>query len=260
MEIRRVWGLPGLGGLPWPVELVEFDLVSRGLLRPAGLEWDDVPAGHCAQWPLGGAVGESSYVEGLVLPGEVLSLRPLRRADEAAWNRLRWCNQQWLEPWDPTVPPGQRLLRGGFQGWRRQLNAQARRGVNVCFGIELDGVLVGQMSIGAIQWGAALSTPLGYWVDQGVAGRGVVTLATAMAVDYLLLHCGLHRVEVNIRPENAASRRVAAKLGLRFEGVRERFLHINNEWADHESYAVTVEEVGAGLVARLEARAAPHGR
>ncbi|MCL2464192.1 MAG: GNAT family N-acetyltransferase, partial [Micrococcales bacterium] len=61
---------------------------------------------------------------------------------------------------------------------------------------------------------------------------------------------GLHRIEVNIRPENAASLRVAAKLALRDEGVRERYLHIAGQWADHRTFAVTAEEVPDGLLGR----------
>ena len=38
---------------------------------------------------------------------------------------------------------------------------------------------------------------------------------------------GLHRVEVNIRPENVASLAVVRKLGFRDEGLRARYLHIN---------------------------------
>ena len=60
----------------------------------------------------------------------------------------------------------------------------------------------------------------------------------------------LHRVEINIRPENAASIRVVEKLGFRYEGLRERYLHINGDWRDHYSYALCVDDVPEGLLAR----------
>ena len=53
---------------------------------------------------------------------------------------------------------------------------------------------------------------------------------------------GLHRVEIGVIPRNAASRRVAAKLGLREEGIAERFLQINGVWEDHVRFGITVEE------------------
>ena len=50
---------------------------------------------------------------------------------------------------------------------------------------------------------------------------------------------GLHRVEVNIRPENVASLAVVRKLGFRDEGLRARYLHINGAWRDHRTFALT---------------------
>ena len=44
-----------------------------------------------------------------------------------------------------------------------------------------------------------------------------------------------------------------AKLGFRFEGTRERFLHIDGDWRDHLIYALTAEEVPEGLLARWHA-------
>jgi len=58
----------------------------------------------------------------------------------------------------------------------------------------------------------------------------------------------LHRVELNIRPENTRSRRVAEKLGFRDEGLRLRYLHIDRGWRDHLCYALTVEEVPRGVL------------
>ena len=71
-----------------------------------------------------------------------------------------------------------------------------------------------------------------------------------MATDYCFGTLGLHRMEIIIRPENTASLRVVDKLGFRDEGYRPRFLHINGEWADHRSFALTSEEVPGGLLAR----------
>ena len=73
----------------------------------------------------------------------------------------------------------------------------------------------------------------------------------ALVVDHCFGRLGLHRIEVNIRPENAASLRVVEKLGFRDEGLRPRYLHIDGAWRDHLSFALTTEEVPDGLLARL---------
>ena len=92
----------------------------------------------------------------------------------------------------------------------------------------------------------------GYWVDSRVAGRGVIPTALALAVDHAFGPGGLHRIEVNIRPENRPSRRVVEKLGFREEAYHARYLHIDGAWRDHIGYAMTSEEVAAegGLLAR----------
>jgi ribosomal-protein-alanine N-acetyltransferase len=93
---------------------------------------------------------------------------------------------------------------------------------------------------------------VGYWVDSDVAGRGITPTALALVIDHCFTGVGLHRVEVDIRPENTASLRVVEKLGLRREGYYERFLDIDGAWRDHVAFAITIEELGgATLLSRL---------
>jgi ribosomal-protein-alanine N-acetyltransferase len=49
-------------------------------------------------------------------------------------------------------------------------------------------------------------------------------------------------MQIAIIPRNGNSRRVVEKLGVRQEGVAERYLEINGVWEDHLRYAITVEE------------------
>jgi len=131
----------------------------------------------------------------------------------------------------------------------RAMTAEARAGRIMPFVLTLHGDLVGQLTVGGITWGSLRSAHIGYWVDRAVAGRGITPTGVALASDHLFA-IGLHRVEINIRPENTASLRVVDKLGFRSEGLRPRFLHIDGDWRDHLSFALTREEVGDGLLAR----------
>ena len=108
--------------------------------------------------------------------------------------------------------------------------------------------LVGQLNVSNIVRGALRSCTVGYWIDSAVAGRGITPTALALVIDHCLTTAGLHRVEVNIRPENGASIRVVEKLGLRREGYYERYLDIGGGWRDHLSYAITAEELASGTV------------
>jgi ribosomal-protein-alanine N-acetyltransferase len=128
------------------------------------------------------------------------------------------------------------------------------------FAVTYDNRLVGQLTVANIVWGSACSATIGYWLDRALAGRGVMPTAVAMVTDHCFRVVGLHRIEINIRPENAASLRVVEKLGFRDEGVRMRLLHINGAWTDHRSFALTAEEVPGGLLTRWRAtQADDHG-
>jgi ribosomal-protein-alanine N-acetyltransferase len=94
---------------------------------------------------------------------------------------------------------------------------------------------------------------MGYWIDEGHAGRGIMPTAVAMACDHCFSALGLHRIEIAIRPENVASLRVVEKLGFTQIGIAPRYLHINGSWRDHLLFALTVEEVPEGVAARLRA-------
>jgi ribosomal-protein-alanine N-acetyltransferase len=184
-----------------------------------------------------------------VLGDGVVGLRPLRQRDNRVWREVRLRNAAWLRPWEATSPSPESEAAPTFSGMVRRLRTEAREGRTMPFVLTYDGELVGQLTVGGITWGSLRSVTVGYWIDQRMAGRGVMPTAVALATD----HCfaiGLHRVEINIRPENVASRRVVEKLGFRHEGLRPAYLHIDGDWRDHLSYALTAPEVPGGLLAR----------
>jgi ribosomal-protein-alanine N-acetyltransferase len=190
--------------------------------------------------------------------GPVL-LRPYRRRDAAQWSAVRLANEAWLTPWEPGAaglwpdlnsPAAYRLF---FRDQRRG----ARDGTAMSFAITLRQPAgghryVGHISLGSIARRAFGSAHAGYWVDSAVAGRGIMPTALALLVDHSFGPAGLHRIEVNVRPENRASRRVVEKLGFREEAYHPRYMFIDGGWRDHIGYALTVEDVAAegGLLAR----------
>jgi ribosomal-protein-alanine N-acetyltransferase len=175
-------------------------------------------------------------------------LRALRRRDARRWRELRLANAAWLAPWEATQPNPERPP--SFPEMVGALSREARAGRCLPFVVEVDGVLVGQVTVSGITWGSMRSGHIGYWIDRDAAGRGVIPTAVAMVVDHCFFDLGLHRVEVNIRPENVASLRVVEKLGFRPEGIRRAFLHIDGAWRDHASFALTAPEVPGGLLTR----------
>jgi ribosomal-protein-alanine N-acetyltransferase len=125
--------------------------------------------------------------------------------------------------------------------------------------IRTEGRIVGQMVLFGISYGSLLSLSAGYWVDESVAGRGIAPTALAMAGDHALGTLGLHRIEVNIRPENTNSLAVVRKLGFRDEGMRAAYLHIDGAWRDHRTFALTTEDLrGRSLLERMHTNHTSH--
>jgi [ribosomal protein S5]-alanine N-acetyltransferase len=181
--------------------------------------------------------------------GPVL-LRPPRRRDAGPWSAARIRNREWLQPWEPTSASSWRA-RSSKASWTNlatTLRANARAGTAIPLVIVYDGRLVGQVNASNIFRGVLRSASVGYWIDSAVAGRGIMPTSVALMIDHLLGPVGLHRVEINIRPENTNSLRVVEKLGLRREGYHERFLDIDGAWRDHLTFAITVEETSGGTV------------
>jgi len=179
--------------------------------------------------------------------GEV-RLRLLKMRDAKQLERLILGNRKWLRPWEATNPsaPNSFDIRGMVRGLTRQVDDFS----GLPFVIEVDGEVVGQLNVANILFGSVSSAVIGYWIIPEVAGRGIAPTAVALACDYLFNSVDLHRVEIDIRPENVASLRVVEKLGFRYEGLKERYIHINGDWRDHYVFALTHDEVEGGVLNR----------
>jgi len=196
--------------------------------------------------------------------GEV-TLRIVRMRDAKTLESLVLSNRDWLKPWEATNPEGPQNF--DFRGMVRNVLRQYDQQTGVPFVIEVDGRLVGQLNVANILYGAVSSAVIGYWIvpelgGNQIAGRGVAPTSVALATDYLMQRIGLHRVEINIIPENSKSLRVVEKLGFRHEGLKRRFIHINGSWRDHYVFALTREDFageprGEGVLTRWLAGRVP---
>jgi [ribosomal protein S5]-alanine N-acetyltransferase len=63
---------------------------------------------------------------------------------------------------------------------------------------------------------------IGYWLAPDARGRGLVTEAASLLIEWSFEHLDLERIEFAILPDNLASQRVAQRLGATPEGLRQR--------------------------------------
>ncbi len=179
------------------------------------------------------------------LIGRRLLLRPLVVEDFGAWSEVRSRNSDWLLKWEPMRTPGAPdpvqsrdafAVRCGARQRERQL------GTGYGYGIFVDGQLGGEINLSIVQRGPFQSSYVGYWIDEKHAGQGLMPEALVLVMQAAFEELHLHRVQISIIPRNTASRRVVEKLGIRDEGVAQRYLEIDGVWEDHIRYAMTVEE------------------
>jgi len=176
-----------------------------------------------------------------LITDQEITLRPLRFRDRSIWHRVRRENAQWLAPWEATRPAieGDGPLPTFFE-MVRYYNKEGRelRSISLAIWLRTDKgeLFIGQITLGGIVFGAYRGAHIGYWIDQRYANRGYTSRAVRALTEFAFNELQLHRIEINLRPENGASRKVAEKSGYHFEGVRSRYLHIAGDWRDHLSF------------------------
>ncbi len=172
-------------------------------------------------------------------------LRPIVLSDFSAWREVRQRCGEWLTQWEPQRLANQPDVTEDRDAFAVRCSARQRErqlGTGFGFGIFADGYLCGEINLSSIQRGPFQNAYVGYWIDQDRAGQGLMPEAVVVLIRFAFEELHLHRLQISIIPRNVASRRVVDKLGLRDEGIAERYLEINGVWEDHVRYAITTEE------------------
>lgn len=184
-----------------------------------------------------------------------IKLRPIRMRDWKTIERIQLENRDWFRQWEATNPnaPMNLDFRASIRGLLREMSENNA----LPLVIEYRGELVGQLNVSNILHGSVANAFVGYWISPEFAGLGITPIAVALAIDYSFTFINLHRIEIDIRPENKSSIQVVRKLGLRCEGMKQGFIHINNAWRDHYVFAITREEVPTGLLNRFLGKDTP---
>ncbi|WP_329364213.1 GNAT family N-acetyltransferase [Streptomyces sp. NBC_00669] len=182
-----------------------------------------------------------------------ISIREPRAGDAEAHRAAVLRSDRHLRPWNPVEPDAlPELLRRQGAGLRTYLivddddaagNPDGAGGAGAARGT---GGLVGTCNVANIVLGRFRNAALGYDSYLPYAGTGRMTLGLRLVVDRCFRArpdgLGLHRLEINVQPDNTRSLAMARRLGFRHEGFSPRMLFINDAWRDHERFALTAEE------------------
>ena len=155
-----------------------------------------------------------------MLPGKLITLRPVGESDLPAFidAHVDIRNRGPFFPLDVTSGAALRSAHAENGFWGRE-----------------DGTLLIISPDDEIAGHIGFFKPVSYWdafeiyyllYDDRYSGRGFVTEAVQLLVDYLFATKKQHRIHLVIVPENVASRRIAEKCGFALEGtVRGAFFN-----------------------------------
>ena len=168
-----------------------------------------------------------------------LQLGLLEREDVAPLDALIAANREHLLPWMPWARDQDAAgTRAFVEG--RALTA-LERGEGVEGGIWWRGRLVG--AAGLHSWSERPRRgSVGYWIAADAQGHGVATRVARALLAKAFEDLGAERVDLRADAANQASRAVAQRLGMRFEGVLRRELPALDGYADMAVYALDAAE------------------
>lgn len=100
----------------------------------------------------------------------------------------------------------------------------------------------GVFNINEIIHGLFQSAYLGFYVVADFAAQGYMSAGLKLVLKKAFTELALHRLEINIQPQNINSINLVKANGIKKEGYSPRYLRINGEWRDHERWAITYED------------------
>lgn len=98
---------------------------------------------------------------------------------------------------------------------------------------------IGKINYSQIFKGLFQACYLGYGIDKDFEGKGIMTRALRLTIDYMFNEVNLHRIMANYLPDNIASAKLLEKLGFVIEGTAKDYLMINGVWRDHVLTSLT---------------------
>lgn len=109
------------------------------------------------------------------------------------------------------------------------------------WGIELNGVLIGSISIVNVDDYDQKAT-LGYCLARKFWSNGYMTEAVKAVLQYMFADIGLNRIEASHSTHNIASGRVLEKVGMLLEGQSKDYYFCNSGSQDSRLFGVTKEQ------------------
>ncbi|MGW0754734.1 GNAT family N-acetyltransferase [Streptomyces sp. NPDC002587] len=175
--------------------------------------------------------------------GDHAQLRPLE-----PWHAQEFLDHMdrarpYVDPWIPWATFSTDLA-SATATLQRYADEQAKDARRIC-GIWLDGTLVGGVMFTNFDASTGVCE-IGCWLEAGAAGRGLVTRACRVLIDWAFGKRGMSRVEWWVAAGNTRSIEAARRLGMTRDGVLRQRHPYRGVRHDKEIWSVLAEEWSGG--------------
>jgi [ribosomal protein S5]-alanine N-acetyltransferase len=169
-----------------------------------------------------------------------LLIRPLKETDTEQLLDLNLRNRVLFESISPvkrhdsdyTHSKYQKNIKAALDDWKEDKRYE--------FGIFLKekDSLIGTISLFFIERKTAERCMIGYSLDEAHNGKGYMTEAVQLVLDFAFGEAHFHRVEAGVMPRNQGSIAVLEKCGFQREGLERDVLRIDGKFEDHYMYSI----------------------
>jgi ribosomal-protein-serine acetyltransferase len=119
--------------------------------------------------------------------------------------------------------------------------ANRRERKNLGLGIFRDGELIGSIGFVEFDW-KSRRTEIGYWIDKAEEGKGIVTRACRLLIEYAFDDLDMNRIEIRCSAENQRSAAVPERLGFTKEGFLRQAEFRNGKFHDFYVFGLLAED------------------
>lgn len=175
--------------------------------------------------------------------GDDAALLPRTTAIADAFFSLVEANYQHLARWFPDAyqePPTRQGIRANLERAGQLWLDGSLLPMSIAVKAEHGWRLVGWAQL--VIDGQARSGEVGYWLDAGFVGRGLVTRAVTAILDHAFGPLGLERIGLPTTIDNLRSQSVAERLGFTREGVLRKAAAFPGERRDLVVYGLLAHE------------------
>ncbi|PAD20059.1 GNAT family N-acetyltransferase [Terribacillus saccharophilus] len=171
---------------------------------------------------------------------ERLQIKPLEKKHASELLDLNLRNRELFESISPvdrsdsdyTLEKYKKNIEAAQKDWQEDKRYE--------FGIFLkqEDVLIGTASLFFIERNTAEKCMIGYSLDEAHNGKGYMTEAVQLVLDFAFEDGKFHRIEAGVMPRNLGSVAVLEKCGFQREGLERDLLRIDGKFEDHYKYSI----------------------